>query len=149
TYGALTIEKALEGRTKFYEPKPSEAAGPDVVSAPAPSIHSTGGATEHRSAPSWPEPVGPDAFHGLAGEVVRTIEPHSEADPAAVLLQFLVAFGNACGRGPGFEVEADRHYTNLNVALVGDTAKGRKGTSFGQARRPVEMADPTWSERVL
>src|SRR5439155_19257907 len=29
--------------------------------------------------PRWPEPIAPAAFHGLAGEVVRLIEPHTEA----------------------------------------------------------------------
>jgi hypothetical protein len=29
-----------------------------------------------------------DAYYGLAGEVVKTISPHSEADPVALLLQF-------------------------------------------------------------
>ena len=49
----------------------------------------------------WPT-LAPEALHGLAGEVVRTIEPHSESDPVALLLQFLSAFGNAIGRGPYF-----------------------------------------------
>jgi hypothetical protein len=88
------------------------------------------------------------AYQGLAGELVRTIDPHTEADPAAILAQFLAAVGNACGRGPGFQVEADRHHINLYVVIVGDTSKARKGTSFGQARRLVEMADPEWKGRV-
>ena len=29
----------------------------------------------------WPAPLHDDAFHGIAGDFVRTIEPHSEADP--------------------------------------------------------------------
>jgi hypothetical protein len=45
----------------------------------------------------WPAPLTDDAFHGVAGEIVRAIEPHSEADPAALLIQFLVAFGNLVG----------------------------------------------------
>jgi hypothetical protein len=28
------------------------------------------------------------AYYGLAGAVLRSIEPHSEADPVAILLQF-------------------------------------------------------------
>src|SRR5262249_10579974 len=40
------------------------------------------------------------ALHGLAGDVVHTIEPHTEADPVAILLQYLISFGNAIGRGP-------------------------------------------------
>ena len=33
---------------------------------------------------SWPAPLAADAIHGLAGKFVRTVEPHSEADPAAI-----------------------------------------------------------------
>jgi hypothetical protein len=36
--------------------------------------------------------LGDDAYHGIAGELVRAIEPTTEADPAAILLQFLAAF---------------------------------------------------------
>ncbi|MBI3410706.1 MAG: bifunctional DNA primase/polymerase, partial [Planctomycetes bacterium] len=43
---------------------------------------------------NWPDELKPEAFHGVAGEVIRAIEPHSEADPAALLIQFLVGFGN-------------------------------------------------------
>ena len=38
------------------------------------------------------------AYHGLAGETVSTILPYTEADPAAMLLQYLVSFGNVVGR---------------------------------------------------
>ena len=72
----------------------------------------------------------PDAaFYGLAGEIVRLIEPHSEADPVALLIQILAAFGNCAGRSAHFRVEGDRHYTNINAVLVGQASKGRKGTS--------------------
>ncbi len=33
---------------------------------------------------TWPEPLADEAFYGLAGDIVRTIEPHTEADPAAL-----------------------------------------------------------------
>ncbi|MEE8114639.1 MAG: hypothetical protein V3T23_09820, partial [Nitrososphaerales archaeon] len=36
---------------------------------------------------NWPQPLSKDAFHGLTGEIVRTIEPHTEADPAALMIQ--------------------------------------------------------------
>jgi Protein of unknown function (DUF3987) len=93
----------------------------------------------------WPEPLDRQAFHGLAGEIVRAIEPHTEADPAALLIQFLVGFGNLVGRGPYTAVEADRHGVNLFAALVGLSSKGRKGTSWGQIRRVLEGADPEWA----
>ena len=56
----------------------------------------------------WPV-LGEDAHQGLPGHIVREIEPHTEADPVAVLISLLSAFGNACGRGAFFRVGADRH----------------------------------------
>ena len=97
----------------------------------------------------WPAPLSDAAFIGLAGEIVRAIQPISEADPAAILVQLLVAVGNACGRGPHFLAEADRHGLNLFAVIVGDTAKGRKGTSWAHVRALMKAADPTWYERAL
>jgi uncharacterized protein DUF3987/bifunctional DNA primase/polymerase-like protein len=92
----------------------------------------------------WPE-LPENALYGLAGEIVRTIDPHTEADRAAVLIQILAAFGNCIGRTAYFTAEADRHYLNLFAVLVGATSKGRKGTSWGQARRLFERIDETWA----
>jgi hypothetical protein len=101
-------------------------------------------------APSTVWPTMPaDAIIGLSGEVVRAIEPHTESDSVALLLQFLASFGNAVGRGPHFQVEGDRHFTLLNLVLVGDTAKSRKGTSAGRIRQIFKLADGEWeSTRV-
>ena len=41
-----------------------------------------------------------DAYYGITGEVVKTIEPHSEGDPVALMLQFLTLAGNVIGRLP-------------------------------------------------
>ena len=60
----------------------------------------------------WPPPPEPTAYHGLAGEIVEQIAPHTEADPVAILSQLLVAFGAAAGRGAFFQVEATRHHPN-------------------------------------
>jgi len=81
---------------------------------------------------AWPA-LDDAAFHGLAGEIMRTIEPHSEADPVAILIQVLTFFGNVIGSAPYYQVEADRHHTNLFAVLVGTSAKGRKGVSGGRA----------------
>jgi hypothetical protein len=98
---------------------------------------------------SWPNPPGQEAFHGLPGRIVRTIEPASEADPVALLVQILVAFGNIIGRGAHFQVEADRHYGNEFVVLVGRTSKARKGTSWGHIHRLMHDAEEQWTnERV-
>jgi hypothetical protein len=103
-----------------------------------------------RAPADWPAPLGDQAFHGPVGAIVRALELHTEADPAAILLQLLVASGNLIGRGPFFGVEADRHYTNLFCVLVGETAKGRKGTAWGHVRRPLGNVDSDWTgSRVL
>ena len=60
----------------------------------------------------WPAPPGPAAYHGLVGEIVRKLEPETEADPLAILSQLLVSFGAAIGRGAWFQVEATRHHPN-------------------------------------
>lgn len=50
----------------------------------------------------WPAPPGAAAYHGLLGEIVRRLEPETEADPVAILAQMLVCFGAAVGRGAYF-----------------------------------------------
>lgn len=93
----------------------------------------------------WPEPLAWEAFHGLAGDFLRLVEPHTEADPAAVLLSYFVAFGNVVGRRPHFVADGARHYTNLYGVLVGRTARSRKGSSWAQVRRPFETVDADWA----
>jgi len=88
------------------------------------------------------------ALYGLAGDIVKMIEPHSEADPVALLIQTLVAFGSVVGRGPHALVESDEHHMNLYAVLVGETSKGRKGTAWGHIRRLFSEVDTTWNERV-
>ena len=92
--------------------------------------------------------ISPDVFHGIAGEIVRTIEPHTESSSAALLVQLLVGFGNLIGRGPHFSVEADRHFTNMFAVLVGDTSKARKGTSWGHVHRLLGRIDPSWEAKI-
>ena len=99
--------------------------------------------------PNWPAPLDPNAFHGLAGDVVRLIEPASESDPASLLLQFLVAVGNLIGRKAHFIVESTWHTTNLYLVLVGTTSKGRKGTSWGRVRQLLKEVAPEWTEERI
>jgi hypothetical protein len=86
------------------------------------------------------------AYYGLVGDVVRTILPHTEADPKAILIQLLVAVGNAIGRGPFYKIEGDHHYTKLFTVLVGATNDGRKGTSLGRVLQVMEQADRDWTQ---
>ncbi len=99
---------------------------------------------------SWPSSMRQDAFHGLTGDIVRTIEPHTEADPVALLVQLLTAYGNVTGLGSHFLAEADRHALKLFVVLAGETSKGRKGTSMSHIMRLFADVDEYWaSNRVV
>jgi len=85
------------------------------------------------------------ALYGPAGDFVRLVEPHTEADRAAILTQFLVGVGNCIGGTPHYLVEADRHRLNEFLVLVGSTSSGRKGTALGQARRLLALIDEDWN----
>jgi hypothetical protein len=97
-----------------------------------------------------PEPVpwpilDKDAYQGLTGEVVRKIEPETEADPVAILIQLLVMAGNLVGRLAHYVVEGTFHHANLFAVLVGSTARGRKGTSEGRVRQLLRFVDERWN----
>lgn len=97
------------------------------------------------AADNWPAPPTAPAFHGLAGEFVELVEPHSEADPVALLLQFLAMVGNLVGRSAHFMAEGHRHFCNLFLTLVGNTSKGRKGSSLSHVLRALRMIDEQWA----
>ena len=115
-----------------------------------PDVAPTGNGKDHgadtaTTADTWPV-LGAAAYHGLSGKVVTTLSPHTESDPVALLVQFLVSFGNMVGRQPYYQVEGAKHFPNLYVLLAGPTAKGRKGTAAQHVRRIIELADPSWAE---
>jgi hypothetical protein len=96
--------------------------------------------------PRWPR-LSREAFHGLAGRLVEAIDPYTEADPVATLAHTLAAVGNLIGPSPHARVQHDRHPCRLNVALVGRTAKGRKGTAWSTPRHLLAQVDPAWAAR--
>jgi hypothetical protein len=88
--------------------------------------------------------------HGRCSIVrVARLAPQTESDPAALLLTYLASFGSAIGRIPYYEVEATKHFANLFVLLVGDTAKARKGTAANRIRSLFELADPIWEKECI
>src|SRR5262245_19754253 len=96
-----------------------------------------------------PTPLRVAAYHGLAGKYVERVLPESEADPVAVLLQFLVAFGNLVGRCAHTVAGGARHALNLYVAIVGHTSKSRKGTSWAHVQRLFGFIDEEWTREHL
>jgi hypothetical protein len=114
----------------------------------APEADELFGPSPDTAEPVWPRALGERAYDGVIGDLVTAIAPHTEADAAALLVQGLVTFGNVVGRHAHCRADGAAHFTNLNAVLVGLTAKGRKGTSWAQMRRPFEAADPTLKDRI-
>ena len=85
--------------------------------------------------------IGSDALVGFVAEIAKIVGPHTESDLSALVIQTLAAFGNVVGKTAHFEVDGVRHYMNLFVALVGDSAKSRKGTSWARIRSIFDRFD--------
>jgi hypothetical protein len=114
-----------------------EAAIAFIASTPAPEVE----AVKH----PWPV-MAEDAYHGLAGDVVRAVAPHTEADSVALLLSFLAAASAALGPGPFVVADETVHRLRVWPVLVGETSKARKGSSWAPVRRVLEAADPDFAQ---
>jgi hypothetical protein len=97
----------------------------------------------------YPKPPDETAFYGLAGDIARRILPQTEADPVALLVQFLVAFGNVIDRTAHSVADGSWHYLNLFCVLVGETSKGRKGTALQHMLRLFAHVDEGWRMNCL
>lgn len=100
-------------------------------------------------AKQWPEIQESEIYQGVVGEIVSKIAPETEADPIAILGQFLVGFGNAVGRGPHWVAERTRHGVNLFVCVCGNSSKARKGTSWDNVRWILSNCDPEWERNQI
>jgi hypothetical protein len=140
---ALERHRGYGEQSERSEQSPSDTSVGRVSSPDALSSQSQEGEQ------AWPS-LDPAALHGLAGRLVATLGPHTEADDVALLLSFLAAFGNAVGPGPRALVGATEHPARLNVLLVGQTARARKGTAQAEIGKVLAQADPGWfGERVM
>lgn len=77
----------------------------------------------------WPT-LDPAAFHGVAGQIVQAVAPHTEADPVAMLAQLLCRVGVEIGNNPHIRVANKRHAAIINPLVVGRTNSGAKGTGY-------------------
>jgi len=73
--------------------------------------------------------VHPNAYHGVVGEYVKEIAPHTESDPLAVLVQALAWVGCKIGRSAWIRHGNVTHYPLIWPLIVGRTSTGRKGNS--------------------
>lgn len=88
----------------------------------------------------WPQ-LPTEALHGPFGEIVESLEPHTEADPAGILACLLTYFAAATGPGPHFRLSSTTQNARINVLIVGDSARARKGTAESMARWVIRTAD--------
>jgi hypothetical protein len=96
----------------------------------------------------WPT-LDPKALYGPVGEMVRLIEPETECDSAALLIQCLVAIGNATGRVPCRLPDNSKHHLILFALVVGNSSKSRKGSSWTLVNDFCQLIDPNWTENCI
>lgn len=91
----------------------------------------------------WPV-MGKAAYYGLSGAIVRALAPETEADPVALQLTLLVAFGAAVGPSSYIIVDGARHPARIWTILLGGSSTGRKGTSLAVIEHVLRAADDEW-----
>lgn len=92
----------------------------------------------------YPRTLAAEAYHGLAGDFARAVEPHTEADPVAILASFLVMAGSLVGDRVRAMAGDRPHPARLYALITGDTSKGRKGTSGAPVESIAKLADPSF-----
>lgn len=93
--------------------------------------------------------ISSEAFYGLTGEVIGLIEPHSESDVAAILINFLTFMGNVIGDKPYFMAQSKKSYAKIFSVIVGQSAKSRKGSSLGPLFYLFREIDPMWNDNRI
>ncbi|WP_449060914.1 hypothetical protein [Planomonospora algeriensis] len=93
--------------------------------------------------------VSPVVYSGLLGKVVRTIEPHSEADPVGILGSLLSAFSSAITNLPQVHYGTQSQTLSTWIVLIGNTGMGRKGTATRAALGIVRSALPDWANSTI
>jgi Protein of unknown function (DUF3987) len=93
--------------------------------------------TTSRRGPSWKA----GATHGIVGRIARLATENSEADPVAVIATTLTYAAAEFGRAQYTRIGDDIHHSRHFGAIVGQSSRARKGTSYGPVRRIFEIAE--------
>src|SRR5207249_9907830 len=109
---AAVLHAAVESRANGEDAGTRQTKRKSATTKPMAFNEPYHGACTLTAEKAWPAPLAPVAYHGLVGDLVRAIEPSTEADPAALLLQVFVMFGNVIGRAAHWLAEADEHFSN-------------------------------------
>lgn len=102
---------------------------------------------EETSARNWPV-LGAEAMQGRAGDIVRLLEPHTEADPAALLVQLLAHFGCLL-KEPHVRAGNAKHPARIWPLVVGKTSGGAKGTSLAAITAIMRATAITFDANVV
>jgi hypothetical protein len=95
-----------------------------------------------------PKPIGEAAFIGFPGRWVKAIEEQTECNRDNLLAQLLV----------GLSIMFDRHFynysgvdlfTNLYLAVLGDSGTARKGTALDKFKKFARLIDSNWADRGI
>jgi hypothetical protein len=98
---------------------------------------------------TYPTPMGADAFYGVAGDFVRLVKPETEADPVALLGNFLVAAGLLFSRNAFVVADGKRHHAVEYLLMAGDSGVGRKGTATNRVLPLMDEVEMFYHSRVL
>jgi hypothetical protein len=155
TPGSCPCRKVPPGQVRneppTMGPHPADQPQTDGSSALAPvvKIGKRGQPTPTISRAGFPVP---DAamFHGVAGEIVNSVDPYTEACKPVVLLHLLSGCGAMIGRGPHMLAGFKKHPASLWGLVVGGTSIGAKGTAEATASIFLNSADEEFmTGRVL
>ena len=98
-----------------------------------------------QAGPWWDDSI----LYGPAGDVIRKISQYNESHPAGMLVDLLISIGSIIGRGPYFNVNATRHYTNEFMVRVGVSSKSRKGSGRDAIDSLLKILDPQWFDNQI
>lgn len=125
---------------RHLQPVPDRVHGPGPVTDLA-AAQAMARAEVTRARAALPV-VDPLVFDCHLGEVARKLDPTTEADPVAVLASLVCAAGVHLGQGPHVRAGDDAHPLLVWPLLIGRTGGGRKGASWGTAKRLLSVAVP-------
>ncbi|MET0994743.1 MAG: DUF3987 domain-containing protein, partial [Mycobacterium sp.] len=149
---AEDIAAILKGKAKIrvVEPAIGKDASDHIAAGRSlddfvPIAATTEAADETVRTVPWPT-LSDAALHGAAGKTVNLVAPHTEADPAAILVQLLATFGATLGPEPHFVAGNDRHQAIIHPLVVGRTNDGANGTSLSVVEAIRRRALPWFDE---
>jgi hypothetical protein len=89
------------------------------------------------------------AFRGPVKAFLAKVNGKTEADTWAMLIQYLVVFGNIIGKSRYVYLEATNHYPRIFCCITGKSSRARKGTSLNQVLGFFKQAFPDWFKICL